>query len=222
MNMLNFFDEKQPKTEARDIFFGDLPISQWPSESAPFDSEPWRSFAKARDHLSTGDTQEAIALFRRILAMPGLESRHYLQAWLFLRSFGIQPDAPVAKNVLGVVVEVTLPGGLDILAAYANGTARYLNHSGAAVVWDAPDDSLCRQIESVLRAGKVVVDQIGLWEGPRPAAPPTGQARINILTPSGLYFGQALFDVLSGDQLGGPVIAASTQLMRSMIAKSKG
>ncbi len=219
--MSNPFNEKQPELEIRDVLFGDLPISRWPSETASSDSEPWLSFAKARDHLSSVRRREAIALFQKILDMPDLESRHYLQAWHFLRESGVQPDVSVAKDVLGVVVEVALPEGLDILAAYADGTARYFNHSGSAVVWDDPDSSLLQQIESVLHAGKVVVDRIGPWEEQRPPAPPTGQARISILTPSGLHFGQAQFGALAGDQLGGVLISAATQLMQSLIAKTR-
>jgi hypothetical protein len=221
MEVFNVFNSKQPDLEIRDVLFGDLPISRWPSQTASSDSEPWLSFAKARDHLSSGRTQEAIALFQKILGMPDLESRHYLQAWHFLRQSGVQPHVSVAKNVLGVVVEVALPEGLDILAAYADGTARYFNHSGSAVVWDAPDNSLLQQIESVLRAGEVVVDRIGPWEEQRPPAPPTGQARISMLTPSGLHFGQAQFGALAGDQLGGVVISTATELMRSLIAKTR-
>jgi hypothetical protein len=219
--MSNPFNEKQPELEIRDVLFGDLPISQWPSETASSDSEPWLSFAKARDHLSSARTREAIALFQKILGMPDLASRHALQAWHFLRESGVQPDVSVAKDVLGVVVEVALPEGLDILAAYADGTARYFNHGGSAVVWDAPDSSLLQQIESVLRAGKPVVDRIGPWEEQRPPAPPTGHARISILTPSGLYFGQAQFGALAGDPVDGVIISTATKLMQSLIAKTR-
>ena len=219
--MFNLFKKKQPKPEIRDVLFGDLPISEWPSETASSDSEPWLSFAKARDHLRSGHTQEAVALLQSILGMPELESRHYVQAWHFLRESGVQPDASVAKDLLGVVVEVALPEGLDIVAAYPDGNARYFNHSGAAVIWDAPDNTLQQQIESVLQAGRTVVDQIGPWEDPRPAAPPTGDVRINMLTPSGLHFGQAPFESLAGDPLGGAVISTATQLMQSLMAKTE-
>ena len=219
--MFNLFKKKQPQPEIRDVLFGDLPISQWPGETASSDSEPWLSFVNARDHLSSGRTQEAITSLQSVLAMPELESRHYIQAWHFLLESGVQPDASVAKDLLGVVVEVAMPEGLDIVAAYADGTARYFNYSGAAVVWDAPDNSLHQQIESVLQAGKVVVDQIGPWEDPRPAATPKGQARINMLTPSGLHFGQAPLEALATDQLGGAVITTATQLMASLIAKTE-
>ncbi len=214
-------DTKPSQFEIRDVLFGDLPNSHWPGESASADAEPWLSFVKARDHLEKDRTQEAISLYRAILAMPNLESRHYLQAWHFLREVGVHPDSSAAKDLLGVVIEVALPEGLDIVSAYADGTARYFNHSGAAVIWDAPDDSLRGAIERLLAAGQAVVNEIGPWEDPRPAAPPSGQARINFLTPSGLHFGQAHFDVLASDQLGGAVITAAMALMQSLIAKTE-
>ncbi len=210
----------QNQQDIRDVLFGDVPIKQWAGEKTPNTQEPWLSFQKARDLLDSKRTDEATAVFERILAMPGLESRHYLQARHFLRQAGVQPDSSTAKQVLGVVVEVALREGLDIVAAYADGTARYFNYSGAAVIWEAPDDSLQSEIENLLSAGKTVVKEIGPWEDPRPTAPPEGQVRINMLTPSGLHFGQAPFDILAGDPLGGPVIAAAAELMKKMVEKT--
>ena len=219
--MSNLFKKKQSQTGIRDTLFGDLPITQWPSETASSESEPWRSFAQARAHLSSGHTHEAVTTLQRILAMPELEPRHYLQAWHFLRENDIQPDISVAKEVLGVVVEVALSGGLDLVAAYADGSARYYNHSGSGVVWEFPDDSLDQQIEDLLKAGQAVVDQIGVWEKPRPAAPLAGEVRINMLTPSGLHFGQAPTEALAADPLGGGVISAAIKLMQSLIEKAE-
>ncbi len=219
--MFNFFKKKQRQLEIRDVLFGDLPSSQWPNETASTDEEPWFSFVKARNHLNSGRKEKAILIYQNIVARPKLESRHYIQAWHFLREVGVQPDSNVAKQLLGVVVEVSLPAGLDIVSAYADNTARYFNHSGASVVWDAPDNSLREEIENLLGAAKVVVDEIGPWEELRPPAPPTGQARISMLTPSGLHFGQASFDALAGDQLGGAVFSTATQLMKSLVAKTE-
>jgi hypothetical protein len=202
----------------RGILFGDLPFSQWPNESSTsVDGEPWLSFISARHQLADGNQEIAKQTLRRILEMPDLESRHYLQAWHFLRESGESPTDGDAKRLYGVVVEVTLDEGLDIVAAYADHTARYLNYSGAAIVWERPDESLDQAIDSLLAAGRMVAAQIGPWEGPRPPAPPKGQVRISMLVPSGLHFGQAPFDALSGDPLGGPVIVAAMQLMQSLI-----
>jgi hypothetical protein len=149
--------------------------------------------------------------------MPDLESRQYLQAWHFLRELRVFPPTETAKQVLGVVVEVGVDRGLDLVAAYPDHHARYYNFSGAAVVWERPNDSLDKPIDDLLRAATVVVDAIGLWEKEKPSPPPKGQVRINILTPSGLHFGQGSWDALSKDKIGGPVIGLSFQLMQRLI-----
>ena len=61
---------------------------------------------------------------------------------------------------------------------------------------------------------------IGPWEGERPPLI-TGQARISLLTPSGLHFGQAAFETLAQDTIGAPVIAAATRLMQALIELAK-
>jgi hypothetical protein len=206
----------------RDILFGDLPFSQWPDDaSTSVDGEPWHSFISARNQLDSGNQESARAKLRQILQTPDLESRHYLQAWHFLRQLGQAPADGDGKHLYGVVVEVALEDGLDIVAAYADHTARYLNFSGAAIVWERPDESLDAAIDSLLAAGRMVAAQIGPHEGPRPPAPPSGQVRISMLVPSGLHFGQGPFEALSGDPLGGPVIAAAMQLMQSLITRTE-
>lgn len=219
--MFNFGRKKAGTTEIRDTLFGDLPASRWPGETTAAENEPWLSFVGARDHLRSGRREEALAAYRRILAIPELESRHYAQSWHFLRENGILPDSSIARQLFGVVVEVAIRGGLDIVAAYADYTARYFNRSGAAVVWDATDDSLHGEIKNLLHAGKVVVDETGPWEEPRPPAPPRGQVRISMLTPGGLHFGQSSFDALAADRIGGAVLSAATELMKGMVAKTE-
>lgn len=218
--MFNLFKKKKPQVNIRDILFGDVPIAQWPKEDKTNVEEPWATFVKARSHLRRKENPQAIQLYKKLLTMAKLESRHYLQTWHFLKEVGIRPSAKIAKKLYGVIVEVALDNGLDIVAAYTDFTARYHNYSGAAIVWDAPDNSLESQIKGVLNAGNIVVDNIGPWEEARPPAPPKGQARISMLTASGLHFGQAPFDALAEDQLGGQLISTATTLMHSLIEKA--
>lgn len=185
------------------------------------DTEPWVSFRHAKERLDSGDTKGAIAAFQSILAMPQIESRQYLQAYRFLRELNVSLPKENEKDVLGVVVEVGMPKGLDLLAAYADHHARYYNFSGAAVVWERPNDLLDASIDELLLAAKAVAQVIGVWHGDRPPAPNKGIARINLLTPSGLHFGQGSLDILSKDLLGGPVLASAFRLMQKLMNLTK-
>ena len=218
--MLTEKPRKSP--EIRDTLFGDMPLAEWPGQDrANSAAEPWLWFVQARNHLDAGDQSSAIAMLEKITGTPGLEARHYLQAWHFLRQLGAAPPEELARIIYGVVVEVGMEQGLDIVAAYTDHTARYLNYTGAGIIWEAADESLNPLIDDVLRAGQTVVYQIGPWEGVRPAAPANGQVRLNLLTPSGLHFGQGAFETLANDPRGGPIITAATRLMQALIDKDK-
>jgi hypothetical protein len=120
-----------------------------------------------------------------------------------------------------VVVEVAMPKGLDLLAAYPDHSARYYNFSGSAIIWEHPDDSLDLTIDQLLGASRGVVARIGPWDKARPAPPPRDNARMSFLTPSGLHFGQGPMSALSRDPLGGRVLNLAVRLMQAMIQKAK-
>lgn len=204
--------------EIRDTLFGDLSMDWWPQETNGVENaEPWRSFIAARDAVAAGRTDEAVRLWRQITSQPGLESRHYAQAWHFLRSQGVQPSPAEGKRLLGVILEVAMPDGVDLLAAYPEGTARYYNFSGAGVVWERPNDSLDPAIRRLLDAGQRVLNAIGPWDKPRLPAPQGDTIRLNFLAPSGLHFGQGPFGMLSQDAMARPVIDAGTALMQALV-----
>ncbi len=206
--------EKAP-VSIRDTLFGDMPIAKWGGHEGVV----WDDFAKARCFLDNGQTDDAIAALSRVLATPSLESRHYLQAWHFLRQLGRKPPIEQSKRVLGVVVEVSMKGGIDLLAAYEDHSSRYYNYSGSGVVMDIVDPAIVVLIDNLLAAARVVVAEIGPWEQPRPSVPPPGAIRLNVLTPSGLHFGQGPFDVMAKEHLAAPVIAAATELMLALMQK---
>ena len=204
----------------RETLFGDMPLDQWPAGGEASDVFPWGVFIAARQFLAAGRKAEAIACWRDILRQPGLEPRCAAQAWHFLRQQGQQPPPDAAKQLLGVVVEVALPQGLDLLAAYPDHSARYFNYSGAGVVWEHPATTLDADIDQLLEASRRVVAQIGLWEEARPGPPPRDSARMSFLTPSGLHFGQGPMAALSRDPLGGRVLHWASGLMSALISKT--
>jgi hypothetical protein len=219
--MLKWFKRKPaqpPKLEARETLFGDMPLEDWLEVGN--DGEGWELFADARDHLEAGAQDQAAEALKKIVLHPALESREYLQAWHLLRQLGVWPHASRVKMLLGVVVEVGLEEGLDLVAVYADKTARYYNFSGAGVTWGRPDASLDREIDGVLSAAAEAVARIGRSDKPRPPAPRVGHARINLLTPSGLHFGEGEFTTLAGHPLSGPVLTAASALVQGMIVKT--
>lgn len=201
--------------EVRDTLFGDMEMAAWPEGEA--ETEPWTSFVEARRVWGEGDRATATYIWQRILDTPSLETRHYLQAWHFLRQAGASPSDTDAKQLLGVVLEVSLEAGLDLLAAYDDGTARYYNPSGAGVIWERPDERLDPEVNALLSVGREVVSQIGPWDGARPDAQGPGHIRLNFLTPAGLHFGQAPLDAMGADPTGGPVVSAGLALMQALV-----
>ena len=139
-----------------------------------------------------------------------LEARARLLAYRRLQALG---DPDPTQELLGVVVEVGLPNGLDVLAAYPDGSARYLNQAEKLLVWDAATPDSTRLIEALLAASRQTARQIGPWLEARRPYPTAGTVRLTFLMSDGLYFGEGPFEVLQADPLGGPVIAAATQLL---------
>jgi hypothetical protein len=212
-------NKSSERHEIRDTLFGDTPLSQWssvPTETMAL--EPWASFGRAKQFMDSGDNRGAIASLQGVLEMPEVESRHYLQACHFLRELGVDASPERTKFLWGVVVEVGMQEGLDLVAGYTDHHARYYNYSGAGVVWERPDARLDTSIDDLLKCGEVVLHAIGPWNGARPPAPPKGMARINLLAASGLHFGQGPLDSLAKDALGGPVLAAAFRLMQALTA----
>lgn len=206
----------------RETLFGDMPLDQWPSDGAGGGAFPWSAFVVARNHLNAGNREAAASCWHSIVQTLGVEPRHTLQAWHFLRTNGHQPPPAIAGQILGVVVEVMLPQGLDLLAIYPDHSARYYNHSGAGIVWEHPDDSLSLEIDQLIESAQMIVAQIGPWNEQRPGPPPRGHVRLNFLTPSGLHFGQGPFDALAKDPRGGRVVLLATSLMQALVGKTGG
>jgi hypothetical protein len=200
----------------RDTLFGDAPLDAYALQG--YGREPWLSFAKARESLANGKANEASAVLAAITEMPNAESLHRLHAWHYLRGLGRTPPVEMQKQVLGAVVEVGMTNGLDVLAGYTDKTVHYYNYSRAGRVWQHPDDSLDDLIAAMLQAAQAIVAHIGPWKGPRRPPPSRGIVRLNMLTASGLYFGEGPIEVLDRDPMGRPLLQAATSLMRKLVS----
>jgi hypothetical protein len=113
-------------------------------------SGPALSIADAQQLVEEGKTKEAVARLQCVLDSPALESRNQLWVWAALRELGEGPEGKAAFEVLGAVLEMPSGGAYDTLAGYVDGSARYLNFSGKAIFWDAPDPVIKRLCQALV------------------------------------------------------------------------
>jgi len=210
--MTNQIEQPVKNIPVRDLLFGDLPLSFWGAVRSG--EIPWTLFRKVKDLDEEGEDLSAIETLREIIALPGLESRQYLQAFYFLRR--LYAVAETDKKLYGVVVEVAMEEGTDLLAVYADHSARYYNYTGSGVVWETGNVVIEEKIDNILSLGKDIVRQIGPWTGERPGVPRPGFARINFLTPAGLHFGEAEQTALFRDPLAGEIMHAMLDMMQTL------
>jgi hypothetical protein len=131
---------------------------------------------------------------------------------------GHKPDK---KELLAVIVEVGLDGGLDVLASFNNGTARYINQTGKILVWETTTDDKANELtKDLFLKGQDIVNQIGPWDKARKPHPTKGNVRITFLVSDELYFGEGPMNVLFNDALAKPALTVATQLMQFLTEKS--
>lgn len=170
---------------------------------------PVAALAQAASLARNGQHDAARALLHTLVADSTLETRAILWAWRGLRDLGEAPAPSIAHEVLGIVLEMPSGGGYDTLAGYADGSARYLNFSGAAIFWDRPDDEIKYLCQALLAAGA--------------AAGPAAQPRSNVSLPRRGEFATLLTRAgLFG--IGNPateLIGAGTALLMKLIARTE-
>lgn len=127
---------------------------------------------------------------------------------------------PIKKELLAVIVEVGLKGGLDTLASFNDGTARYINQSGNIIVWETTDATSNELTQDLFLNSQHIVNQIGVWDKPRRPAPTKGNARITFLVSDGFYFGEGPIDILFNDPMASPALTSATYLMKYLTEKS--
>jgi hypothetical protein len=113
-------------------------------------SGPALSIADAQQLVEEGKTKEAVARLKSVLDSPVLETRIQLWVWTALRELDEKPAGKSAFEVLGAVLEMPSGGAYDTLAAYVDGSARYLNFSGKTIFWDAPDPVIKRLCQALV------------------------------------------------------------------------
>ncbi len=147
------------------------------------------------------------------------EARTRALAYAWLRANG---QSVPKRQLLGVVIEVALDVGLDVLAAFADGGVRFIHHTGrlAFVEGGLPDTGPI--VERLFAASRDVIARIGPWDGRRPPPPAQGNIRLTFIVSDGLYFGEGPTATMQQDALAAPVVQHATALLQRVVAVTKG
>ncbi|MGF6273122.1 hypothetical protein ABIB38_001480 [Massilia sp. UYP11] len=168
--------------------------------------------------LSVAETMDEATLLD-IARDDGNEGRIRAIAYHRLRMMGaVIPQ----KELLGVIVEVPLAEGLDVLAAFSEGGVRYLNQSGKVLVIEGGGTPIALRARELISVARPVIDKIGPWEEQRLPPPTSGNIRITFLVSDGLYFGEGPASSLQNDDMAGPVLSKAVQLLQEAIALGSG
>lgn len=155
---------------------------------------------------------------QQLIDDPTSDPRIKVLAYNRQRALGHTPEQ---KELLAVIVEVGLDYGLDVLASFANGTARYLNQSGKILIWENENDPTANELtRQLFSQSRQIVEKIGPWDQPRRPHPQKGYARITFLVSDGLYFGEAPVSALFNDALAAPALTTAAQLVQFLTQKA--
>jgi hypothetical protein len=155
-----------------------------------------------------------IADYQKIIDDQNSDSRLKMLAYNRQLSKGHKSEK---KELLGVIIEVGLDDGLDVLASFSDGTARYINQTGKMIIWETADETSNKLTEDLFIKSQEILKQIGPWDKPRRPHPTKDTARITFLVSDGLYFGEGPMDILFNDPLASPALTSGTELMQYLM-----
>ena len=207
-----------PFPDPRALLFPDLPADE---TRVRFGATP--GVVDLLDAAEAGDLAKARATLDTMIA-GGADTKIRLLAWSILRAAGVEPDPSTAGRPRGVVIDVAVDSGLDTVAGWEDGRARYVNEAGGAVVatgTDTPDAKVREACEALVAAGRGLVDTTDAIVGPRPDPPRFGEAAIWVLTDGGIHGVAGSAARMSLDPLEGPVMALGVRLIQRLTDQAR-
>jgi hypothetical protein len=178
--------------------------------------EPWASLISAAARIQAGLSAKQTLL--PLAEDARNDSRVRLWAWHALRKLGEKPSSLHASEVLGFVLEVTLEEGLDVLAAYSDGSVRFLGHADQLVTLEATRDPIHEVVAVIANAFAL----LKVPPAPRDKdakAPEPENVRMTALSANGLHRVTVPWDDVEGNGPYEPLFRAATKLLMEITLK---
>jgi len=212
----------------RSLLYAELTLAEWAGiaermETGPTGTNPppanrlWREAHRQRQ---TGDLSSARATLHAILGLPSIDTPAVLVAWRALRDLGEQPDPSVAREILGVVVELADDEERAtisiVVATYAHEAPQLVASTGFAVLGQGTMPATVEgAAKKLLAAVNPISGRFGFQE--RPRVPPHSTVQFALLTPGGIRVARApLAEAKRGSNEMHPALQAALELIKAM------
>lgn len=140
------------------------------------------------------------------------ESWIRILAYEWLRRQG-SSTLPLRTELLGVIVELPVAGGLDVLAVYRDGRIRYVNHVGVMVAFHEGAQCVTESASRMLEAAQSALEHGDTEMHDRRPPFRHDAVRLSFLTSSGLHMSEGVWPRLVCDPLFGPVLRQAVTLL---------
>src|SRR6478672_8266928 len=154
MGILDIFKKAKPVQDDSNNFMYDLLFCE---------VDVYRKILQSTDYpwnILLAENPEKNELYK-ILNDEAFEPRVKAIATNILRSNGEQIEP---KKLFAVIVEVAFDKGIDGLASFADGTGRFLHHSGQIIVWETTDETSENLTSELFNESQKLVNELGPWE----------------------------------------------------------
>ena len=112
----------------------------------------------------------------------------------------------------GVILEVGLDTGVDVLVAFADGRARFLNSNGDISMWEGGAGATSARVVTLLGLAEPLARNTAAQSTGRLPSPPEGEIRISVFSAAGMHVVEGRMDLLE-DHL---VFIAGVELMNAL------
>lgn len=185
-------------------------------DESPAYPDAWKQLIQAADYLRRNKQTQATELLLAIIKNPSISTRMLLWGWTALRQIGIRPQPSEASEIRGVVIQVPVEQGADVLAVYADGTARYVNHSGKIIVWESTDTRIARNVQEILDLSKAIDPN----SSDDLSGTASGIVRVTLLTFNGNRSVDVAIHLLQGSPVNS-VLTKGAELIRNLIQQTE-
>jgi hypothetical protein len=164
---------------------------------------------KGRERFDAGSDPTNV---RAIAEDQNKESRVRALAYNWLRA---RHETVPAAAWLGVIVEVPVDNGTDVLAAYVDGRVRYINHTGAMSLFEGAPPEIAAGAKAVVDSAAAAGGLFKPLQGSRTA--PTRDLRFIVLTADGLRVVQGSWQEIGSDPKLDQILNNATRLLHLVV-----